>query len=50
MCSRVFGRNGQDISMWGIMRGDYVKNSGTHYLCPSAQPFVHLYAGKETRT
>ena len=35
-CRRVFGRNAQDISLWGLMRGDHVKNYRTHYFCPSA--------------
>ena len=45
--SRVFGRDVQDISLWGLMRGDYTKNYGTHYLYPSAWPTVRWYVDKE---
>ena len=32
-CNRVFGRDAQDISLWGLMCGDHIKNSRTHYFC-----------------
>ena len=46
-CSRVFECDAQDISLWGLMHGDYTKNYGTHYLSPSAWPTVHRYVDKE---
>ena len=48
-CSRVFEHNAQDISIWGLMRGYYVKNCGTYYLCPSAQPSIRQHADEATR-
>ena len=46
-CCRVFGHNVQDISLWGLISGDYAKNYGTHYLYPPAWPIVRRYVDKE---
>ena len=37
MCRRVFGRDAQDISLWGLLCGDHIKNYKTHYFCLSAR-------------